>query len=294
MKETLLVNRVKPYSEIIELTPWDFCDNSLLPRAIVRHCCDVHQRHLGHYYWNIFNRIQDKKVTYEIPLINFTILNKDLNFLDERRLIFETRAWTINNRSMLQIKIDIYKSVYPFDVIATCSCLGAECVHNDPNDWVLGEFTDTPQIIKELADILPEAEESIVENTQSIINLLESEGEWIGNVTTKHTMVEDYCEYGYMAAFMNYLTPLIGIARRELIKELGLQGKVIIPDELSTKKNYKNWKLWLSIKKAFFLEDEIEINSSYMSVNGKHYLKHELYLKRPKILKQIILEEYSC
>ena len=284
------MNRIRPYSEIIELAPWDFCDNSILPRAIVRHCCDVHQRHLGHYYFNIFNRIQDKKVTYEIPLINFNIFNKDIEFLDDRRLLFETRAWTVNKR-MLQIKVDIFKSTYPFEKLAASACLGTECIHDDPDSWPLGRFEDTPDITSELSELLPSVEESIVENTQSIINYLESEGEWIGSAVTNHTMIQDYCEYGYMAAFMNYITPLIEIGRRELLKQLKKSG-ADIPKRLSARKDYKNWKLWLSIKKALFLDDEIEIKSSYMRAHEKNYLKHELYLKRPKILKQIIIEEF--
>lgn len=290
MKE-LKINRLRPYSEIIELTPWDFCDNSLLPRGIVRHCCDVHQRHLGHYYWNIFNRIQDKKVTYEIPLINFIIYDKEVNFLDERRLIFQTQAETLN-RKMLQIKIDIYKSVYPFERVASSSCLGAECQHDDPKDWVLGSFPDTPQIADELADILPEAQESIVENTQSVLNVLDYEGEWIGETVSEHVMIEDYCEYGCMAAFMNYVTPVIEIGRRKLIKELRRKEPEAVK-RLSQRRNYRNWKIWLSIKKAFFLGDEFEMKTTYLVCNGKDYLKHELYLKRPRILKQIIIEEFS-
>jgi len=288
---TLPVNRIRPYSEIIELSPWDFCDNSILPRAIVRHCCDVHQRHLGHYYFNIFNRIQDKKVTYEIPLINFNIFNKDIEFLDDRRLLFETRAWNINGR-MLQVKVDIFKSTFPFEKLATSACLGSECIHDDPANWPLGRFEDTPQITSELSRLLPPAEESIVENTQSIINYLESGGEWIGSAVTNHTMIQDYCEYGYMAAFMNYLTPMIEIGKRELLKQLQ-KSRVDISKRLSVRKDYKDWKLWLSIKKALFLDDEIEMKTSYMRAYGKDYLKHELYLKRPRILKQTIIEEFE-
>ena len=288
---TLALNRLRPYSEIIELAPWDFCDNSILPKAIVRHCCDVHQRHLGHYYFNIFNRIKDKRVTYEIPLININILNEDIEFLDERRLLFETRLWLLN-KQVLQIKIDIFKSTYPFQKIATSACIGTECIHDDPENWPLGRFNEALGVSSELSELLPLAEESIVENTQSIINYLESEENWADSVVTSHIMIQDYCEYGYMAAFMNYITPLIEIGRRELAKKLKKDG-IEPPKRLLSRRDYKNWKLWFSIKKALFLDDEIELKSSYMMVNEKEYYRHDLYLKKPKILKQVIIEEFA-
>ncbi len=167
------LDRIKPYSEIIELTPWDFCDDSLLPYSIIKHSCNVHQRHFGSYYWNLFNRVEDQRVTYEIPLFNLEIMDKQVDFLDQRRLLFETNSSTVHDKSMLQIQVNVFKSVSPFEKVAVCNFIGAECLHNDPDNWIFGEFTEPPQVTSKLSELLPESDRLIVENTVARLNQID-------------------------------------------------------------------------------------------------------------------------
>ena len=77
----------KIYSEIIEFSAWDFCEDSLLPGPVLLQAVNMQIKTFSHYYWNMFNRIWDKKVTYEIPMMNVHILDKKVDFPIESRLL---------------------------------------------------------------------------------------------------------------------------------------------------------------------------------------------------------------
>ncbi|MEG6511762.1 hypothetical protein V6C32_07540 [Desulforamulus ruminis] len=284
--------RKKVYSEIIELTPWDFCDDSLLPGPILVHSCNMKMRLFAHYYWNIFNRVEDKRITYEIPLVNLHILDKPIHFLDERRLLFQTSVQSIFDGSMIQVETGIFKARAPFEQVAYCNWHGMECWHNDPNHWVLGEFKEVPGITPELSQLLPEAEESSVENIRTVMNRISAAGDWSKPVETTHKMLHSQCEYGYMGAFMNYVGPLISMGKDALLKGLAVNGPKPYPASLAQKLDYRNWRLWVSIKKAFYFDEEISMKSSYLAWGSRHYIKHELYSLKPAILRNIFLEEY--
>ena len=50
----------KIYSEIIEFSAWDFCEDSLLPGPVLLQAVNMQIKTFSHYYWNMFNRIWDK------------------------------------------------------------------------------------------------------------------------------------------------------------------------------------------------------------------------------------------
>jgi len=293
MKIEERMQRKRVYSEVIELTPWDFCDNSLLPGPILVHACNMKMKLFSNYYWNIFNRVEDKKVTYEIPLVNMSIFDKTIDFLDERRLLFHTTVHSIFDRSMIQVETDIFKSRYPFEQVAYCNWHGMECWHNDSRDWILGEFEEVPGITPELSCLLPEARESSVENVHTIINKISAAGDWVGSVETDHKMLHSYCEYGYMSGFMNYVGSLISMGKEALLSWMKANCKESYPAPMAKKLDYRNWRVWISIKKAFYFNDNVLMRSSYLKSGNKHYIKHDLYSLKPRILRNVFLEEYT-
>lgn len=293
MKIEERLKRRRVYSELIEITPWEFCDDSLLPGPVLLHACNAMMNGFANLYWNIFNRVEDKKLTYEIPQIYLTILDEKVDFLDERRLLFNTEVSTVFDQSMIQVETGIYKSFQPFQKVAQCNWHGVECKHNDPDDWILGEFSDIPDIAQELAKLLPDAIESSVPNLQGMINRLSMEDEWQGPAITEHTMIHSYCEYGYMSAFMKYIAPLLSIGKNAILKWTRENIGSDHPVELEKKADYRNWKFSALLKKAFYHNDEIFMNTYYMQKNNKYYLKHELISKKPRILRNVFLEEYT-
>lgn len=287
------LRRKKVYSEIIEFTPWEFCDDSLLPGPLLLHACNTKMNLFSNFYWNIFNRVEDKKLTYEIPQINLHIFDKKISFLDERRLLFNTEVTTVFDQSMLQVETSVFKSIHPFEKVARCNWHGVECQHNDPNDWILGEFSDIPGITPELTKLVPDARESAVPSIQTLINRISMDNEWKGPATTEHTMVHSYCEYGYMSGFMNYIGPMISLGKNAILKWTEDNLGVDHPAELENKQDYRNWKFWALIKKAFFLNDRVSMKTHYLKLENKHYFKHELFSQRPKLLRNVFLEEYT-
>lgn len=284
----------KIYSDVIELTPWEFCEDSLLPGPLLLHACNMQMKAFSYFYWNMFNRVQDKKVTFEVPLINAKIFDESLDFLKERRVLFQTKINTVYENAMLQVNTKVFKSAEPFIPIAECTWNGVECIHRNKNNWVLGYFDEPPRVNDELSSLAPPTDNIQVENTTFILNRLNAnkEARWIGPVITQHRILHQYCEYGFMGAFMNYTGVILSNGRDALIKWAETQGENIL-DSLKKKTDYRNWKLWYSIKKAFFFDDTIEIASSLMSLAGSSYIKHEFYSISPRILRSIAIEEYK-
>ncbi len=286
------LKRKRVYSDIVELTPWDFCDDSLLPGPLILQACNMQMKLFSYYYWNMFNRVEDKRVTYEVPLVNVHIEDKRIDFMDERRLLFECEANTIFDGTMLQVETNVYKPAYPFERVASCSWHGAECKHNGEEDWVLGEFESVPGITPELSRLLPEAGRPAVENINTALNRISASGEWQGPAETRHKIMHPYCEYGFMGGFMNYTAPMLSAGRDAMLGYLELNSPGGYKGRLAGKLDYRGWNMWLSIKKALFFNDEVIVNSYYLSSNDREYIKHEIYSARPRILRNIILEQY--
>ncbi len=282
----------KVYSDIIELSAWEFCEDSLLPGPLLLHASNMQIKAFAHFYWDMFNRVKDKKVTFEVPLINVRIFDQQIDFLTERRLLFQTKINTVYDNAMLQVQTSVYKSAELFAPVAQCIWNGVECVHSDDRDWTLGAFEESPQINSELASLMVPTEEMLVENPGLLLNRLNTAGEWGGMVSVTHRILHPYCEYGFMGAFMNYTAPVLSMGRDALIRQAP-DNDLEIPLYLQKKTDYRNWKMWYSIKKAFFYDDTIEVISSYLNYNGHDYIKHELYSKAPKLLRSIIIEEYK-
>ena len=287
----------KIYSDVIELMPWDFCEDSLLPGPLLLYASNMQMKAFSYFYWNMFNRIQDKNVTFEVPLINAKIFGEPLDFLKERRVLFQTKINTVYESAMLQVNTKVFKSIEPFTQIAECVWNGVECVHRNKDHWVLGSFDEPLRINDELSLLVPPTDNIQVENTTFILNQLNTDKKekWIGPVITRHRILHQYCEYGFMGAFMNYTGIILSNGKDALLKWIEAQG-CNVPDVLNSlkkKTDYCNWKLWYSIKKAFFFDDTIEVASSIISFAGNSYIKHEIYSIAPKILRSIAIEEYK-
>lgn len=284
------MNEKKIFSDIVELDPWDFCDDSLLPGPVLLQACNMQMKAFSYFYWNMFNRIKDKKVTFEIPLINLRFFDESVDFLNERRLLFQTEINSVYEDAMLQIHTKMFKSFHPFTPVADCVWNGVECLHANEQDWTLGEFEEPPHLNSELTSLIMPSNEIEVENVSFMLNRLNISAEWKGPAISRHRVLQPYCEYGYMGGFMNYTAFILALGKDALANS----DKDYLPAYLKEKYNYRNWRMWYSIKKAFFFDDSIKVLSYYTHFKNKDYIKHEIYLERPRILKSVILEEYVC
>lgn len=282
----------KIYSDVIELTPWEFCEDALLPGPLLLHACNMQIKAFSYYYWNMFNRIKDKQVTFEVPLINVDIYDHPVDFLNERRLLFQTEINTVYDNAMLQVRTGVFKAADPFTPVAQCVWNGVECMHRDPDDWALGSFDEPPQINTELANLLLPADEVLTQNPTLVLKRLDAAGQWIGKSNIRHRILHPHCEYGFMGAFMNYTGPILSSGKDALLNHAQQCG-LPIPSYIKKKTDYRGWKMWYSIKKAFFYDDTIEVISSHLHAGGKDYIKHELYSVLPHLLRSIIIEEYT-
>ena len=283
----------KIYSEIIEFSAWDFCEDSLLPGPVLLQAVNMQIKTFSHYYWNMFNRIWDKKVTYEIPMMNVHILDKKVDFPIESRLLFQTEIQSVYDGAMLQIYTQVYQAHFPFSKIAECVWNGVECYHPDSGDWTLGAFPESPRLNKELASLVPATEEIRVENVSALLNRLKLNSVWYGPAIMEYRILQPDCEFGFMGAFMNYTAQIISRGKDNLMQWLKEQKDIEAAPYLYKKTNYQNWKMWQAIKKAFYFDDTVQVQSYYLQANGFDYIKHEIYSKKPHILRNIILESYQ-
>ena len=89
------------------------------------------------------------------------------------------------------------------------------------------------------------------------------------------------------------------IVEDEILSRIGIQSLLEEQKDIEAapylykKTNYQNWKMWQAIKKAFYFDDTVQVQSYYLQANGFDYIKHEIYSKKPHILRNIILERYQ-
>lgn len=283
----------KAYSEVVELNFTEVVNNSLLPSTVLTHTGSTAIKYFNRYYWPLWDRMDKKGVAFEPVKWSASIFDKATVFPRDRNMLFVTKLFIAKNKTSLVINTDVFDPTNPFDLVARGSLETREA--KIESDW-LGEYKDADKPIRsDIADLTDElnGDYKLVDNSK-LLEELESKGEWVGPVETKHVCLPEHCEFvalGTMAKITGLITStgkwsLLKWAQENMLNEPQLE-------ELRKKTNYLNWNVWAERANTFWMYDEIVVQSYFMVLENKVYLKHIASMAAPKILTNTFVEEYS-
>lgn len=283
----------KYYSEIIDLKSKEFTSQSLHPGALIDRFWENIFANFAFHYWDIFNRLADRKITFET--LSFILKNNPvpISFPKNRRMLFQSDISTFLNKKMLKADVIMFQSHSPFEEVATCSAVLKEALFDDAHSLMGGITMAGAGIGEELEEIIPAEKRFIPERITGQLNRLKAKGKWLGPVETQHTAIFDYCHYVQLAVFFSFFSPVMNIGRHKLLKWIEAEYPETHHRKLSQKLDFTNWQMWASLSQSMYLSDDFTVESYYMETDGKIYLKHEIYRKRPRLTSNLILEEFT-
>jgi hypothetical protein len=280
------------YSEVIEFAPFDFIGRSLLPGSFLRCAYTMLEKYLGYHFYPLFRRMEQERRNFEAASVCLEVGKKELSFPDGRRLLVQAEGFTTYNKRMLKGVVKAYQSDHPFEWVATCVMECKEVMVENTDDW-LAVPTDLGETISsELIKSLPEAPEE--KSVPVRLREMQRAGaEWLGPAETWHLILPDYCEFAHQYALVHYAGPFVSLGRRAVLETLRSSGHSPFPEHLELRLDFANWKLWMWLRRGLFMNDRVLLQSYYADFQGRSYLKHDLYLERPRVPAVTFLEEHA-